>query len=243
MQRTKARTFSSTSQRNRRRAGIVIAGALIALPALTGCSKLTGFDVETDKQYVPGNGANYRVASVDAPVDVVGIVIVSAEDGQGTLVATFVNNDLDATSTPEITSEVVEITDYAPFELDGNAMVNFASDAWVEEDNPPVVVTGEDIVVGASIPFTIGEGSLAEELWVPVVPNTETTSTLPRADEHGEGHGDEEEHGSEGEHGEEAGHEGEDDSPNPWAGLDRSQEEAPAEVPETVDPAGTDTEG
>lgn len=236
MQRTPERFTSSTSPRGRRRAGVVLAGALLAVAATSGCAKLTGFDVETDLPYIPNHGANYRVASVDAPVDVVGLVIVSAQDGSGTLIGTFANNDPEPATTPEITTgdEDNEITGYTPFELEANGLVNMASDEWIEA-NDPVVVEGEQVTPGASIAVTVGEGDLARELWVPVVPNAETTTTQPvdHGEESGEGEESEEDHG-----GLDESH---DEAPNPWAGLDRSNEAQPARP--TVDPTAGETQG
>lgn len=236
MQRSTARTFSPLFRRTGRQAGVMLAGALLAASALSGCAKVTGFDVETDKQYVPGHGANYRVADVDAPIDLVGMVIVSGRDGAGTLITTFANNDPETATTPEITSESVTIEGYTPFELEPNGWANLASDDWIA-GNEPILLEGDDITAGASIPFTVGTGDLAELVWVPVVPNTPTTTTLAREDEHGEGHGEEgEDHGDD--HGEDHG----DESPNPWAGLDQTPA-AGAQAPETMDPTAAEAEG
>ena len=68
-------------------------GALVlAASALTSC----GFDYATDRVYTPGAGTNDR----DGSVDVLGAVVVSAEDGSGTLVASFSNDDETAPATP-----------------------------------------------------------------------------------------------------------------------------------------------
>lgn len=240
MQRTPARTFSPTSSRGRRRAGVVLAAAMFALPAMTGCAKVTGFNVETDKVYIPGNGANYRVASISAPVDVTGMVIVSGQDGSGTLIATFVNNDPEPATTPEMEpGEGVELTGYEPFEMDPNGFVNLAAEEWIAA-NDPVVVEAEEITPGASIPFVVGEGDDARQLYVPVVANTLTTTTQSRSHgEEGEGEGSAAGEGEGTEHG---GHDdSHDESPNPWAGLDRSMQAQPARP--TVDPTAGETEG
>src|SRR4051794_11310979 len=64
---------------------------LLAAPVLTSC----GFDYATDRPYTPGAGTNDQ----DAHVDVLGAVIVSAEDGSGTLITSFSNNKTDASAT------------------------------------------------------------------------------------------------------------------------------------------------
>ncbi|MDQ1104848.1 hypothetical protein QE364_000061 [Nocardioides zeae] len=222
-------TFSPASARGRRRAGLLLAGAVLAVPALTGCSKLTGFDVETDRPYVPAHGANYRVASLDAPVAVTGVVIVSGQDGSGTLIATFVNKTIDPAETPTITTEAVSLDGYEPTSLRGNEMVNLASDEAVAE-YAPIIVEGDLIAPGASIPFTFGEGDVARELWVPVVPN-EPREIEPAVGEHHEG-----EEGEEGEH--EGGLGDAVTIPTWWEGLDRSTEPQAARPTVTPD-AGT----
>ncbi|WP_028472674.1 hypothetical protein [Nocardioides alkalitolerans] len=218
MQRTPARTFS----RNRRRLGLFLAGALVAAPALSSCGK-SGFDVSTDLPYVPANGANFRE---DAPIDVVGLVIVSAEDGSGTLIATFVNKTLEPATTPEIAPrDEVEVEGYEPFEMTSNEYVNLA-----DETLDPIIVTGETVVSGASVPLVFTEGDIERTMWVPVVPNDETTTTLPL--EHGEESGEESEEGTDTEEHFGESHDG---APNPWADLDRSADAAPEE-PATVTP-------
>ncbi|MDF9716848.1 hypothetical protein INN71_02390 [Nocardioides sp. ChNu-153] len=205
MSRTPARTSAASRARRRRTAGAVLAGALLAAPALTGCSKLTGFDVETDRPYVPNHGANYRVSSLDALVQVNGMVIVSAEDGRGTLVATFLNTSRDTMTTPQIeATEGVELVGYEPFELSGNEAVNLA-----DETMEPITVSGDDVDAGASIPFEVGEGEDARTMWVPVVPDDDELTTEPRRDGHESGDGEEHEEAHDG-------------AENPWAGLDRS---------------------
>ena len=71
---------------------LAAAGALLlAAPVLSSC----GFDYATDRAYTPGAGANDR----DAKVDVLGAVVVCAEDGSGTFIASFSNNDTDEPAT------------------------------------------------------------------------------------------------------------------------------------------------
>jgi hypothetical protein len=61
-------------------------GALVlAAPILAGC----GFTYATDRVYVPGAANNNQ----DAQVDVLNGVIVSAQQGSGTFVGSFSNND------------------------------------------------------------------------------------------------------------------------------------------------------
>src|SRR3954452_17924372 len=71
---------------------LTAAGALLlAAPVLTSC----GFDYATDRPYTPGAGTNDQ----SQKVDVLAAVVVSAEDGSGTLITSFSNNTTDATAT------------------------------------------------------------------------------------------------------------------------------------------------
>jgi hypothetical protein len=68
-----------------RRSLRLVAGALVlALPLLGSC----GFGKATEKVYTPGAGTNYR----DGDVDVLSAVIVAAQPGSGTFVASLSNN-------------------------------------------------------------------------------------------------------------------------------------------------------
>jgi hypothetical protein len=134
---------------------LVAAGAvLLAAPALTSC----GFDYATDRVYTPGVGTNDR----DGSVDVLAAVVVSAEDGSGTLVASFSNDDETAPASVETIAGAgdgasLEVGEFAPIEIPAGGLVSLAD---AEE---PVVVTG-DFVVGQflTLTFTFGDGTSAE---------------------------------------------------------------------------------
>jgi hypothetical protein len=65
---------------------VTAAGVLVlATTALSAC----GFNYATDKVYTPAEGVNNR----DSRVDVLNAVVVATEDGQGTFVASLVNNE------------------------------------------------------------------------------------------------------------------------------------------------------
>jgi hypothetical protein len=67
------------------RRSIVAAVVVLATPALVSC----GFDAPTDQVYTPAVGVNDRSGTVD----VLNAMVVSGDDGSGTLVAALVNND------------------------------------------------------------------------------------------------------------------------------------------------------
>jgi hypothetical protein len=64
-----------------------IAAIALLVPVLAGCSN--SFDVQTDQVYTPARGVSDR----SGPVDVLNALVVSAENGAGTIVTTLVNND------------------------------------------------------------------------------------------------------------------------------------------------------
>jgi hypothetical protein len=147
----------------RRSARLLAAGALVlAAPALTSC----GFDYATDRVYTPGAGTNDR----SQDVDVLGAVLVSAERGSGTLVATFVNNDNeeDATVTAiEGAGDDAELTveGFSTITVPANGLVNLA-DAEI-----PINISGDfDSGAFLTLQFTFGDGSTVEQA-VPTVPD------------------------------------------------------------------------
>lgn len=147
----------------RRSARLLAAGALVlAAPALTSC----GFDYATDRVYTPGVGTNDR----STEIDVLGAVVVSAEDGSGTLVATFVNNtnDSDATIT-EIQGagddEALTVEGFSTITVPANGLVNLA------DAETPINVSGDfDSGAFLTLAFTFGDGSTVEQE-VPTVPD------------------------------------------------------------------------
>ena len=143
-----------------RRSLALLSGALLLAAPLSSC----GFDPQTNQINTIAAGANDR----DLSVDVLGAVVVSAEEGSGTFVATFVNNDLDEPATVESIEaqdpEAAQVTDFSPIEIDPGALVNLA------EDDQGVAVEG-DVAAGDVLPLTLQVAGETVELDVPVVPN------------------------------------------------------------------------
>ena len=140
---------------------LAAAGALALAAALSSC----GFDYATDRVYTPAAGVNDR----DAMVDVLGAVIVSAQDGSGTFIASFANNDTEKAAT--VTSiegsgddSDVKASDFEPIEVPAGGLVNLATDGGV-------VLTGDQVTSGAFIELTIGLSTGEDvDVDVPVVP-------------------------------------------------------------------------
>jgi hypothetical protein len=132
----------------------------VCAPVLTSC----GFDYATDRIYTPAAGVNNR----DASVDVLGAVIVSAQDGSGTFIASFANNSTEEPATVETLEggdqSQLTAADFSPIEVPAGGLVNLADDGGLE-------VTG-DVAAGEFVPVAIQFGSGDRvQLDVPVVTN------------------------------------------------------------------------
>src|SRR3954452_4762312 len=130
---------------------------VLLVPALGAC----GFKEQTDQVYQPGVGVNNR----DGAVDVLGAVVVSSLNGEGTLVASLVNeNDGKDDSLVNVTGEGVEASVTAPVKVPAGGLVNLA-------DTGAVSVTGDTVAPGKfarlKLPFDSGQTT---EINAPVVP-------------------------------------------------------------------------
>jgi hypothetical protein len=135
---------------------------LLAAPVLTSC----GFDYATDRPYQPGVGTNDH----DGKVDVLAAVVVSAEDGAGTLVTSFSNNDADKEATVQTIAgtgddAALTLSKFDPIQIPAGGIVNLA------DADTPITVEG-DYKTGdfLSLEFTFGDGTSAT-LDVPTVPD------------------------------------------------------------------------
>jgi hypothetical protein len=144
-----------------RRSLRLMAGALVlALPLLGSC----GFNKATDQVYTPGAGTDDRAGNVD----ILSAVIVSAQPGSGTFIATLSNNEADKDYTLTSIAGAGDWTDLTidpsslSIEIPARGFVNL-----VNED--PITVTG-DLTPGnvAELTLTFDSGD-AETMDVPVV--------------------------------------------------------------------------
>lgn len=139
---------------------LATAGTALLIATLSAC----GFDAATDRPYTPAAGTNDQ----DAGVDVLNAVIVAAEDGSGTFIASLANNDdeqdtaLDELSGVDATQ--IEAGEFTPIEVPANGFVNLA-------DEEGVPVTGDfsqGDFVEVALSFEHGE---TVTMHVPVVTN------------------------------------------------------------------------
>jgi hypothetical protein len=159
----------------RRRLPRVVAAASLVLlvPTLGAC----GFNYQTDQVYQPSVGVNDR----SGEVDVLGAVIVSGVDGQGTLVASLSNKSESKSDT--LTS--VEAADSSaglttrlekPIEVAPGALVNLA-------DAGAISITGEGITPGPFVKLVLQFSSGEEvDVSVPVVPQSGYYADIEPAD-------------------------------------------------------------
>jgi len=157
-----------------RRSLALTAGALaLAVPTLSSC----GFNNATDKIYNAPAGTDAR----QGDVDVLSAVIVAAEEGKGSFVATFANNL--ATETNRVTAiaggvddPTLTAVDFSPIAITKGGYVNLADDGGV-------TVTGDFLpgdFVQVSIDFADAE---SVTLLVPVVNDEGPYAGLAPADD------------------------------------------------------------
>jgi hypothetical protein len=156
---------------------LAAAGALALATVLGSC----GFDYATDRVYNPGAGVNDR----DAMVDVLAAVVVSAQEGSGTFIASFANNDQENAATVSSIAGAgddadVQVDSFEPIQIDPGQLVNLATAGGV-------VLTGDKIESGESVTLEIGFGDGdSVQMDVPIVPPCYEYEGL---DESGDGSG------------------------------------------------------
>jgi hypothetical protein len=139
---------------------LAVGGALALATVLTSC----GFDYATDRVYTPAAGVNDRTATVD----VLGAVVVSGQQGSGTFVASFANNDEANSATVASLAGAgdtadVTVDSFSPISIAPGALVNLATDGGI-------VVKG-DFGPGDFVTLAIGFGNgETVQLDVPVTP-------------------------------------------------------------------------
>lgn len=153
-------------------------GALVLATVLTSC----GFDYATDRVYTPAAGSNDRTAEVD----VLGASVVSGQEGSGTFIASFANNDeLEDATVVSLTGSVddnpLTIDSFSPITVPAGQLVNLAT-----SDDGGIIVTG-DFGPGGSVELTIGFGDdETVTMDVPVVAPCDEFEGLDKSSEGGE---------------------------------------------------------
>jgi len=142
-----------TSTRRR----LAAAALVLLVPALGAC----GFSEQTDQVYQPGVGVNNRSGTVD----VLGAVVVSSLNGEGTFVASLVNKDTkNDDSLTSMSGDGLDISLTAPVKIPAGALVNLA-------DTGSVSVTGDTVKPGGYVRLTLTfQSGQSSEINAPVVP-------------------------------------------------------------------------
>jgi hypothetical protein len=139
---------------------------VLLVPSLGACQ------YQTDKVYQPGVGVNNR----DGTVNVLGAVVVSSTDGQGTFVASLVNEDLEKSETlTGVTGKDLQVQVAAPVEIKPESLVNL-------DQTGAVSVSGENVEPGRFARLTLEfESGQETEVNVPVVPYADEYSEVKPA--------------------------------------------------------------
>lgn len=150
-----------------RRLRLLAAAAVVAAaPVLASCG--VNFEAQTNQVYTPAEGSNDR----DGMVDVIHALVVSADDGSGTVVATLVNNDQEQ---PDELTGVEGAGDDSDVQVtlgDADATIPPGGALKLGETGH-VTVEGDAVKAGSFVRllFTF-QGGEAAELNVPVVAAT-----------------------------------------------------------------------
>jgi hypothetical protein len=154
------------------RRSVAAAAVALTVPLLSSCG--ANFNAPTDQVYTPGVGTNDRSGNVD----VLNAMIVSGEDGSGTVIAGLVNNVSD---TPDELTGVAGAGDDAPIGVDSGDQIEIPADGFVQlADTGSISATGTQIQPGHFIELTFSfEHAESVNIEVPVVANTEEFSDVP----------------------------------------------------------------
>ena len=136
-------TLGCRAMQPRRLSALLAVVVGLALLGVTGC----GFGPATQEQYTPAPGANDR----DSEVDVLNAVVVAAQPGSGTFIASLANNS----STDSVTftgvsgaeGNAVVAGEFAEIEIEPQSLVN------LEEEGGPTL-TGE-FGAGNFVPLSV----------------------------------------------------------------------------------------
>ncbi len=152
-----------------RRSTAMLAGTLLLAVPVTASCGINGRDAATNRDYTPAAGTNVR----DATVDVLGAVVVSAQPGSGTFLATFVNNDAEEEAQVTAISAApggaeLTVSDFSAITVPAQGLDNLAA-----EGSAGIPVSG-DFTAGdfLALQLTLGTGETVD-LKVPVVPDDE----------------------------------------------------------------------
>jgi hypothetical protein len=135
----------------RRSFALTAVALVLAVPALSSCSTIRGFDVATNEPYTPGAGVN----AVEGDVKVLNALIVSGQAESGTFIASLANDSTTETASFEGVSgadgNTIEADDFTAVEIAPRGLVNLAT-----EGGPTISGSFE---AGDFVPLTLSFGN------------------------------------------------------------------------------------
>lgn len=149
-----------------RRSALVMGALILSVAPLSACSWAS------ERPYTPAAGANNQ----DGSVDVLGAVIVSANDGSGTFHSSLVNNAAtdDATLTA-IEGEGITFASPSAAAIPARGILKLG-------EGQGITATGEPIKAGTFLVLTLTfDGADAVKIQVPVVPDTDEFEGLDQS--------------------------------------------------------------
>jgi hypothetical protein len=118
-----------------------------------------GFDNPTDRVYNPTVGVNERSGTVD----VLHALVVSGEDGSGTMIAGLANSASEDDALTNLTGAGVTVTGGGPVDIPAGGFVQLADDGGVP-------IEGEGVTAGSYVELTFSfERGESVTLELPVV--------------------------------------------------------------------------
>jgi hypothetical protein len=141
------------------RLALSVGAFLLLVAGLSGC----GFNYATDRSNTIAAG----VSDQNGEVDVLNAMVVSAQDGSGTLIATLSNNSPKDTyhlqSVSFGSSSTVSVASFDPIEVKPSASVNLA-------DGQGIKVSGSSIKAGYFVSVTLTfDGGETADMSIPVM--------------------------------------------------------------------------
>ena len=147
----------------------IAAGAVLLVPLLASC----GFDRPTDKVYNPGVGVNDR----SGQVNVLHALIVSGEEGSGTVVASLVNSN--GTQDDALT-RIAGSGEDSSVSVTMNGPVDIPADGAAQLAEEGIAAEGQSVKPGTFVELTFSfERGENVTLQVPVVANRGDFAEVP----------------------------------------------------------------
>ncbi|HET9498921.1 MAG TPA: hypothetical protein VFO98_01545 [Marmoricola sp.] len=145
---------------------IAAVALVLAAPAAAGCTN--GFGAQTDQVYQPAVGTNDKTGDVFA----LNALIVSADDGSGTLAVSLLNDGDQDDALVSVTGSNLT-SSFSPISLPPGELVDLARSGEVS-------VTGPKVEAGNFVSIELAfQSGLSKKLLIPVVRNNNAFADVP----------------------------------------------------------------